>query len=59
MTYISLKIMSVAQLVTTFIFFSACDKSHVKWDNTQESNTENEDLCPSNPRKKIIVEEIL
>ena len=27
-------ILSVAQLVTTVIFFSASDKSHVKWDNS-------------------------
>ena len=42
MTFISLKmfevvILSVAQLVTTVIFFPACDKSHVKWDNSQNS----------------------
>ena len=30
-------ILSVAQLVTTVIFFSAWDKSHVKWDNSQNS----------------------
>ena len=28
--------LSVAQLVTTFIFFSAWDKSHVKWDNPRK-----------------------
>ena len=30
-------ILSVAQLVTTVIFFSAWDKSRVKWDNSQNS----------------------
>ena len=30
-------ILSVAQLVTTVIFFSTWDKSHVKWDNSQNS----------------------
>ena len=40
MTSISLKIvkvviLSVAQLVTTVIFFSAGDKSRVKWDNSR------------------------
>ena len=30
-------ILSVAQLVRTFIFFSAWDKSRVKWDNSQNS----------------------
>ena len=30
-------ILSVAQLVTTIIFFSAWDKSRVKWDNSQNS----------------------
>ena len=38
-----------AQLVTTFIFFSAWDKSRVKWDNSQNttqkmSGPQNEDL---------------
>ena len=42
MTSISLKmvkvvILSVAQLVTTVIFFSARDKSRVKWDNSRNS----------------------
>ena len=40
MTSISLKIaevviLSVAQLVTTVIFFSTWDKPHFKWDNSQ------------------------
>ena len=30
-------ILSVVQLVTTFIFFSAWDKSRVKWDNSRNS----------------------
>ena len=30
-------IFSAAQLETTFIFFSAWDRSHVKWDNSQNS----------------------
>ena len=30
-------ILSVAQLVTTVIFFLAWDKSHVKWDNSRNS----------------------
>ena len=33
-----------AQLVTTFIFFSAWDRSHVKWDNSQNLTKTNEDL---------------
>ena len=51
MTSISLKvfeivILSVAQLVTTIIFFPAWDKSHIEWDNSQNStqNSENENL---------------
>ena len=31
------KYLSVAQLVTTVIFFSAWDKSRVKWDNSRNS----------------------
>ena len=34
------KILSVAQLVTTVIFFSASDKSCVKWDTTPEIKTQ-------------------
>ena len=30
-------ILSVAQLVTTVIYFSAWDKSHVKWDSSKNS----------------------
>ena len=30
-------ILSVVQLVTTFIFFSAWDRSRIKWDNSQNS----------------------
>ena len=42
MTSISLKmvkvvILSVAQLVTMVMFFSALDKSRVKWDNSRNS----------------------
>ena len=40
-------ILSVAQLVTTVIFFSACDKSHVKWNNSQK--------LTQNPSKVIYI----
>ena len=35
---IGLIILSVAQLVTTVIFFSALDKSRIKWDNSRNLN---------------------
>ena len=59
--------MSVAQLETTVIFFSAWDKSHVKWDNSRnsakkmritEKSQKNLSIynlvsCPPNARRKI------
>ena len=60
MTHISLKmvklvilskkivvILSVAQLVTTVIFFSAWDKSRVKWDNSRNSTQKTRTLLSS------------
>jgi hypothetical protein len=37
MQVVEVVILSVAQLVTTVIFFSAWGKSRVKWDNSRNS----------------------
>ena len=55
---IGLIILSVAQLVTTVIFFSARDKSRVKWAKTQSTSTTEVTLVPRLMKRKMMSQEI-